>query len=684
MLFAAHIFSILALAIILAAPLPLASALLFQFRSRKQAFSPAEEILRLLLIWCVIQSAIAITLSLIGHLGLAELLAVELILLTGGLFVSKKVHTQPNYCLIFRLREMLTNWESEKLLIFCGLLSVFFVMLWRMATEPIVNSDSLIYHLPAIASWISSSSLQMPHVYPLYDGYPYNWEMLAALFVLPFNNDILVCLPNLIALAILLLSVYLLAMRMGADQLHSMVAASLVGMYPVIFDHTNTMHIDLPFAAFFVAGFFFVYDFHLSRSRGKLVFALLSLAYLAGIKSSGPVYAALPFAFLLIKEILRFARRQQTLEFYSDSFRSRPALLLAFFLSVFTAGFWYIRNTIAYGNPLGAVKIKLLDRTLFDGVVDTSFIYKTTLAHVFRYGEFADWYTFAHGIASHFQLPLIFVSLGVFSLLIVIVKRGAKNTRSGILEIITLMLVCWILYWWTPYSGDNGSNGWRISPWVGSTLRYTFAFFALAAALAARGAYEFSRGPLAALAAVGLSGVLVLERSGFLALGMTIFILLMLAILYLRKAHASDTNLRHLKALSPLLLLILLSTTTLAASEVRDRNRLKAYGQTYTVIEQHSKSGEKIGYLEVPLPYTLFGENLDRRAIHLVKNHKSPNEFAEDICKQKIKLIAIGPHNGQKPQRPELKWLDDKRFFKMVYCEQPETEPCFYRPTGVR
>jgi hypothetical protein len=53
--------------------------------------------------------------------------------------------------------------------------------------------------------------------------------------------------------------------------------------------------------------------------------------------------------------------------------------------------------------------------------------------------------------------------------------------------VAVLLVVCLVMYWRTPYGGDNGTHGWRVTPWIEVGLRYGFPALALLGVLAAVG-----------------------------------------------------------------------------------------------------------------------------------------------------------------------------------------------------
>src|SRR5439155_59092 len=126
--------------------------------------------------------------------------------------------------------------------------------------------------------------------------YPFPGELLCTLFLMPFHEDFLVALPNLIAWLIFGLATYLVAVELGARRIHALTAAFLLLAMPMARKHVDTMHVDLPLAAFFMASLYFAFACETTRSRATGALCLSAAGMVAGIKMSGLLYAALPLA----------------------------------------------------------------------------------------------------------------------------------------------------------------------------------------------------------------------------------------------------------------------------------------------------------------------------------------------------------------------------------------------------
>ena len=69
-------------------------------------------------------------------------------------------------------------------------------LLLRTVATPILETDSLVYHLPAVAQWYQAGTLSPVPRPDQIAYYPYDWELLSLLFVLPFGDDTAAAVPQ--------------------------------------------------------------------------------------------------------------------------------------------------------------------------------------------------------------------------------------------------------------------------------------------------------------------------------------------------------------------------------------------------------------------------------------------------------------------------------------------------------
>jgi len=100
------------------------------------------------------------------------------------------------------------DWNVAERLLGSAWFVVGLTMFAQVGLVPINETDSLSYHMPAMAQWYQSHAFVMPGgVTAAVTRYPYDWEALCALFLLPFGDDFLVASPNVLAWLVFGLSI---------------------------------------------------------------------------------------------------------------------------------------------------------------------------------------------------------------------------------------------------------------------------------------------------------------------------------------------------------------------------------------------------------------------------------------------------------------------------------------------
>jgi hypothetical protein len=95
----------------------------------------------------------------------------------------------------------------------------------------------------------------------------------------------------------------------------------------------------------------------------------------------------------------------------------------------------------------------------------------------------------------------------------------------------------------------------------------------------------------------------------------------------------------------------------------RDVTRRRLYGGVNEFIETQTKPDEVIGFFASDRSYLFYGKKLDRKVIYVPPTMMQNAEWIEQLQKQKIDLVAIGPitHEpriSEKEALETLKWLD--------------------------
>jgi hypothetical protein len=192
-------FSLLLFLIILGGPLPLGLFLFASAQRWKRNSSLAYFLLFMLTTWSLIQVSLGLILGSLGQLNRNAVVLAEITLFTIGLVLIQKNYHSPQKLLRESLPPIKQSLEKQELLVLSSIAAMGLFLLGALAVHPIVDYDSLSYHLPAIARWYQTARLTMldPSGYWIAEHsglytYPFNWHILALLCVLPFHNDLFV------------------------------------------------------------------------------------------------------------------------------------------------------------------------------------------------------------------------------------------------------------------------------------------------------------------------------------------------------------------------------------------------------------------------------------------------------------------------------------------------------------
>lgn len=490
-----HLWELLLCAVILFAPMPVCLLLTFPTKSSEKPTVLADHLLIFLTSWCVLETSLGLGLGMVQAFHLEAILIAETLLFAMGMgllwrqgwrFSDWRLSLQPEPKL-----------DRHEVLILGAIAFAGFVLLERLITQPIINFDSLAYHLPAMARWTQTGTFTILEQFQYNVGfYPYGWEVLCGLLLFPFQEDFLVTLPNIGAWIILGLSVYLLSQMAGAARVYSMAGACLVLTMPLLMQHINTIHVDLPFAAFFMAGLYFLVAFHQRRSVICFVLFLNSLGLLLGIKTSAIVYSALLvgiFIFLELKLLLSQSDTRDSTEqfgFFADRLTT-GLTIIGVVCCLFVGLFWYVKNFIATGNPLGFVKIQIGETVIFPGTLTSAEVNRNSLAKIFNPFNLAHWVVLGGRVVFWLQLPFLLLFFQVLRLPGAIAKPKQRLDRASLMGVLALLVLTGWLYWNTPYSAASSGvaselETWqsslfqlRLSSFFGKALRFAFPFLAV-------------------------------------------------------------------------------------------------------------------------------------------------------------------------------------------------------------
>lgn len=201
-----------------------------------------------------------------------------------------------------------------------------------------LNFDTLWYHMPFAAQFARTGSvtaIQFTQADPYVAYFPANSELLHALGIVALHGDFLSPLLNLMWLSIALLAAWCLGRRWQVEPL-TLLAGSLVVSLPVLSStQPGEAFNDISGLACLLAGCALALS--APEDTGVLLLAGVALGLAAGMK--------LTFLVPVLALILALA--------LSAAAKRRQVLLALLAPTALSGGWWYLRNLIAVGNPLG-------------------------------------------------------------------------------------------------------------------------------------------------------------------------------------------------------------------------------------------------------------------------------------------------------------------------------------------
>ncbi len=628
---------------ILVGPLPLSLALV-----RTDATAPdprAERLLGVLTLWCLVQMGVALMLCALGRYALGPVLGVETALFAAGLLARRPVETA----------SPVPRTPVEGLAL--GMLAVVGVGLFlRLVLTPITDFDSLAYHLPAMARWYQAHTFVRLEQFKQISRYPYAWEMLSGLFLMPFREDFLVALPGLVAWVMLALATDVAALELGAQRPAALAAAVLVVATPVARRIVTTMHVDLPLAACFMAGLAFATAARRAPGARTVGLTAAAAGLVAGIKMSGLVYDALLAVVLALAatRARRAARPTETAD--------RALCVLGVAGALVVGGVWYLINWMELGNPLGHLRVELAGTTIFPGSVDSHRVARTTLAALFHPTSRADWRVLLSALTAQGALPLLILGLGACGL----------RPRRPHLAVAALLVATGFLYWTTPYGGDNDPRHTILTPWMGQAVRYALPFVGVLGVGAALGAGALGQ-RAAAASAVGIALVLPGTTHTLTPLAIALLAALAGGVTLARRGPRA-------RVLVGVALLVVVAGGTSVLRARRAVERAKRYGGVPEFVSAHVGPAEAVGYLLGQRSYLLYGPDYGTRVVYVPAGPGGREAWLATLRRERVAIVAVGPRTVPLRAEPEMAWLTDPQGpFTHVFGRDPAREPLLFR-----
>ncbi|MFI5166966.1 MAG: hypothetical protein ACHQQS_10125 [Thermoanaerobaculales bacterium] len=683
-------------------PLALAVVLLREREAVRESWS--ERALVFLLVWCLAQETLALVLLVTGALTRSGVAIGATVWLSVGL-ATFAVPCWRQHCTWHALPLPTVPLSATERLLGAAYAALGVYLCWTNVANPVNDYDSLAYHLPQMAEWVQHHGLaafaqfQADQV----GFYPYGWEAVCSLPLVAVGRDTLATLPNLVTLAILALATFRLASRIGARRVDAMLAALFLPCAPLLVEKVNALQVDLPLAAFFLAGCVAAWSWSVTRSRIDLVLLLACAGLAAGVKMSGLAYVPVLIALAVA---LGVAHREPGRPPAARAERHVSVMAAGIaVVACFVGAFWYVLNVSHCGNPLGEIQVQFGGFTVVAGDPGLgAFLRRTTLAHLFDPTNLHHWFILGRESFIRLGLPFL-VSLPL-------IAAGFGSRRRDRWFLVAAAVAAALLYWTTPFTGDGGDHGFQVTPWTGQAFRYAFPCLGLLGALAGAGATRLgvrdrTIAVLLGVVATSVVGRILFDRSmigsgikpasstGGLyfaaALVVAAVVVGAVAVLcYLSRAawgrsapERGDRPPRSIALWSAVLVSGALLAAVIAAAKVREQQRSRAYGTAYTYIAGRVPPGETVGYILSHRAYPLYGPDLARPVRWVPPQGNDLARWVAALRSEGVCTVAVGPVLTEWQSRQELGWLrDESGPFEPLYVPSLSQEMGVYHLRG--
>lgn len=742
-----HLWELMLFLVILSGPLPLCLCFALINQTENIKSSLAHFLLVIVTTWSIIQVSLGLILGTFERLTLISVIIAEIIIFIIGFSLSylKKYSASVVLAKLPKLKQPLNKIE---LLIISSAAAVALVLLLIIATKPITNYDSLWFHLPAISRWYQTGALTLLDstgnwIFDHQDAivYPYNWHILNLLCVLPFGQDFLVAVPQLIAWIIQGISVYLLSIYFGASRINSMAASSLLLTVPMMINQVNTIHIDLPLSALFTISLYFALSYYSRRNISDFALFLAALGLFAGIKITAIIYGAFilgGWAILELKNIWLNPKNTQ----FNFQLKS-PLLFLGIALLLYLGGFWYVRNFLHINHPIPNLTVLPPSLPVSPPPIKLESpgylkIWKSTLLNQFDITKISHWQIFISQIIVRLQLPFLAMSCQILALLFFTsFKQRIPRINEKFVSLIILLVGTGFLYFITPFSsGTDGEIVGQLSPLLGFNLRYGFPFLSMIAVTAAVSATlvktkdklialtvlissivgifsseifdaiknasftgnsiiwgsklidQFKSSPIeASKTLITILGPNLIDICRYVGIYLIYLLFIYLLTWQLSQSRFLATLLPPFQRLSQIIVICsciaLIASTTWVWREKREVNRTEIYQGMYDYLEKNTLPGEKIGFFLSHRSYLFYGKNLNRQVLYipLKEKFKQGGKWADNLRQKGVKIVALGPLTSlDENTKKTVSWLtSDDGYLESVWGDNVSQKSVLYR-----
>ena len=620
-----HLLGVVCLLVIACGPLPLCGALLAPGHARRGA---GRTLLAVLTLWCVLQADLALLAGLAHRFDRLTIIAGELLLAAIGLAAARRRSDWRQ--LIAGMGTAAASIPTAGRIVAVALGLVAVSLLWHVTAVPVVDWDSWAFHMPAMARWLQHGSFVRIEQYAARprSRYPFTWEAVCALFLIPFGEDTCVTLPSLVAWAVLGLATWAAARDLSASRALAVVAAALTLSVPHLQGQVNSLHVDVPFAAFAGVALSFALSFRRRGQRDDLALMLAALGMLAGLRATAPAYAAVIGALLVVP------RRWRNAEPVSPPAGAGRALAVICVASaLFVGGFWWVKNLAEHGNPLGNVALTQRKPGAGGGASSLPAVTATALAFAFDPWSTASWQMVAARLAGEAGLPLLIMLAQLVFWPAALRAARRPEVRQGLLLAALWAIMSVALFIFTPTSAVSG-------------IQIRLGFSALAAlAIAGAVSATHARVPEAVWALLAI--VAVVATSGYSRV-FQLGAVMLIPIALLRRWLTPRLGVAASACVAAAALVLF----TFAARERRARMRVEYYGSAFAYLEQHVGEDEPVAYFLSDRSYHFYGTSLRRPVRYMPPPPEGPTRaWFDELRAAGIRAVIVGSYDDSDAAR---------------------------------
>lgn len=263
------------------------------------------------------------------------------------------------------IKDFFSDVKFGPLLIILSLLTAIGVIwvVYLVLLYPPYGTDELMYHLVGPVEWMKHGmifNIHQDYISQWINWYPKNTEILFLWNMIFFKNDVIVDGTQLVFALIGIISVYGIGRKIGLNKYYSLCAGLLFFLTPIVFIQSKTAYVDVAFSVMVILSLNFLMYLYKEFSLKYVYLFSLTVAFMSGMKGSGPIYAVI---FLVLLAIVLIKHRK------NENYKNLAYGLTIYILFSITLGaFWYYRTWYFYGNPIYPFTLSFHGITIFKGL----------------------------------------------------------------------------------------------------------------------------------------------------------------------------------------------------------------------------------------------------------------------------------------------------------------------------